>query len=70
MYTRATSSRVNAYTTIDRKKAGEMREELYAAFLKELTMVVNSIDVHASTCFTCEDNLQPNDFITFREPII
>lgn len=70
MYTRATSSRVNAYTTIDRKKAGEMREELYAAFLKELTMVVNSIDVHASACFTCNDNLQPNDFITFREPII
>ena len=70
MYTRANSSRLNTYTTIDKKKVNEMREELYAACVKELEIAVNSIDIHSSACFTCADNIQENDVISFHVPII
>lgn len=70
MYTRANSSRLNAYTTIDKKKVSEMREELYAACQKELEIAVNSINIHSSACFTCEDNVRENDVIIFHEPVI
>ena len=70
MNTRATSSRLNTYTTLDRNKAKEMRDGFHDAFMRELETAVRGIDVHASSCFTCENQPEINDVIVFREPII
>ena len=70
MNTRATSSRLNTYTTLDRNKAKEMRDGFHTAFLHELQTAVAGIDVHASSCFSCENQPAYNDIMVFREPII
>lgn len=70
MATRATSSRMNTYTTIDRQKANEMRDEFHAQFIRELQTAVHGINVHDSQCFSCTNQPEVNDLITFREPII
>lgn len=70
MNARATSSRMNTYTTIDRQKAKEMREAFHAQFERELEIAVHGIDVHSSSCFTCENQPEYNDIMVFHEPII
>lgn len=50
MMTRSASSRINA-ATIDRNKSKELRDYFENQFEKELTVAVNSIDVHSSDCF-------------------
>ena len=70
MNTRATSSRLNTYTTLDRSKAKEMREDFHATFLHELETAVQGINVHESACFNCENQPAIKDVIVFREPII
>lgn len=70
MNARATSSRMNTYTTIDRSKAKEMREQFHGEFERELEIAVNGIDVHASACFTCKNQPEYNDIMVFREPTI
>ena len=70
MNARATSSRMNTYTTIDHTKAREMRDEFHVQFTRELEVAVHGIDVHASACFTCADQPEINDIMVFREPII
>lgn len=70
MNTRATSSRLNTYTTLDRNKAKEMREGFHEAFIRELETAVRGINVHDSSCFSCENQPEINDIIVFREPVI
>lgn len=65
MYERATSSRMNTYTTIDRGKAKDMREHFLGEFDKELKSAVSGIDIHA-----CIDNVEDRDIVTFATPII
>lgn len=70
MNTRAKSSRLNTYTTLDRSKAKEMQEQFHDEFLRELATAVSGIDIHSSVCFNCENQPEYNDIIVFREPII
>lgn len=70
MNARATSSRMNTYTTIDKAKAKEMQADFHASFLQELETAVHGIDVHSSNCFDCDNQPKNNDVIVFREPII
>ena len=70
MNTRANSSRLNTYTTIDKSKAKEMRDEFHAQFMNELETAVHGINVHDSECFTCQSQPEYNDIVVFREPII
>jgi hypothetical protein len=64
MYERATSSRMNTYTTIDRSKAKEMREHFLAEFENELKVAVNGIDIHSSA------DVEQRDIVTFHTPIL
>ncbi len=70
LYTRQTSSRMNSYTTLDRAKAKEMREYFENQFEKELETAVRGIDIHASACFTCEEQPEATDCISFGIPVI
>lgn len=69
MYTRATSSRMNSYTTIDNSKAKEMRDYFESQFENELEIAVRGIDIHNSTCFE-EDEPEARDIVTFGIPIL
>lgn len=66
-YERATSSRMNTYTTIDRQKAKEMREHFLAEFENELKIAVNGIDIHSSACI---EAVEAHDIISKVEPIL
>ena len=50
MLERSFSSRLNRFTTIDKTKAKELKDEFLTLFGDELTMVVNSIDVNDNEC--------------------
>lgn len=67
MYERATSNRLNAYTTIDRQKAKEMRDEFMKLFHEELSVAVAGIDIHSSECIEC---VQPAEILGQIQPII
>lgn len=70
MIQRSNSSRLNTYTTIDKAKAKDMRVEFHDAFVRELETAVHGIDIHASSCFTCNNQPDVNDIIVFQESII
>lgn len=50
MFERVNSSRLNRYTTIDREKAKNIRDEFMDIFTTELETAVNGIDIHKSAC--------------------
>lgn len=58
MYERSTSSRLNRFTTIDKSKAKDLRNDLMQLFSEELESIVNSIDVNDSDCtpYVIEEN--------------
>lgn len=64
MYERATSSRMNTYTTIDRSKAKEMREHFLSEFENELKVAVNGINIHSSA------DVEQRDIVTFHTPTL
>lgn len=70
MYSRGVSSRMNSYTTLDRSKSRDIRQDLEAQFEKELHVAVAGIDIHHSACFA--DDCQPAiaDVATFHTPIL
>lgn len=70
MQARKASSRLNGYTTLDKGKARELCEYFHDQFLSELDTAVNAMDIHGSECFSCSDQPEPADLITFREPVI
>lgn len=69
MYSRGSSSRMNSYTTLDRSKSRDIRQDLEAQFEKELHVAVAGIDIHHSACF---EDCQPAiaDIATFHTPIL
>lgn len=69
MLSRRASSRINV-TTIDRNKPKELRAYFEDQFQKELSTAVASIDIHASECFTEEEQPEPRQLITFTKPIL
>ena len=50
MNERIYSDRLNRYTTIDAKKARELRDEYNAQFVQELESVLNGIELNTSDC--------------------
>lgn len=68
MQERASSSRLNRFTTIERGKAKELRAELMDLFHSELSVAVASIDIHSSDCL--EDCVEHRDIITTHLPIL
>lgn len=70
MYSRGASSRMNSYTTLDRSKSRDIRQDLEDQFEKELHVAVAGIDIHRSECFA--DDCQPAiaDIATFHTPIL
>ena len=68
MLERIASSRINRYTTVDKTKAKELRNELMNLFDAELEMAVQGIDIENSTCF--EVPPFPNNIITTHIPIL
>lgn len=70
MYSRGASSRMNSYTTLDRSKSKDIRQDLEDLFEKALHMAVAGIDIHHSACFA--DDCQPAiaDIATFHTPIL
>lgn len=70
MNTRMRSSRMNTYTTIDKGKAREMRDDFRNLFERELEMAVNGINVHTSPCFDSCNQPEPRDAMSFVTPII
>lgn len=69
MYSRGASSRLNSYTTLDRSKSRDIRQDLESQFEKELHVAVAGIDIHHSTCFTdCQPAIA--DVATFHTPIL
>lgn len=70
MHERATSPRLNVYTTLDgRAKASEAEQELSRRAEDELSDAVRSIDVHSSGCFS-SDGPRAAGLITFTTPTI
>lgn len=69
MLERTTSARINV-TTIDRDKPRKIREYFESQFKEELSVAVNTIDVHASSCFPPEETPPPRDISTFVTPIL
>lgn len=50
MLERATTSRLNRFTTIDKGKAKELQAAFLQVFQDELQVAVNSMDVHNTEC--------------------
>ncbi len=49
------TARVNRWTTVDRKKAEELRQEFDSAFIGEIDNVVSSLELHDKCCVECQD---------------
>lgn len=69
MHERATSSRINRFTTIERQKAVELRAEFMDLFHSELSVAVAGISIHDSEC-TADEVIEENNIITTHIPII
>lgn len=69
MLERSASSRVNA-ATIDRSKQKELREYLEKKFEEDLTIAVNSIDIHNSDCFPPEEVPESRPLISTAYPCL
>lgn len=67
MYERATSSRMNTYTTLDRDKSKDIREVFMSDFERELSIAVSGIDIHNSSCVDVVDG---RDIVTFANTIL
>lgn len=62
MFERASSARLNRYTTIEKGKAKELRDAYMQIFHDELTAAVNSIDLYESDCI--EECPSPSNIIS------
>ena len=62
------SDRLNRFTTLDRKKASELREEFWGRAEIEMRNIVRGIDPSKSACL--EEPVRCSEFITFVTPII
>lgn len=49
------SNRINRWTTVDRKRAEELRQEFDNAFIGEINNVVDSLEMHDGCCVECQD---------------
>lgn len=58
MTERLYSDRVNRFTTIDRKRAEELRQEFDAAFIGEIDNVVDSLELQDKCCIECYEFLK------------
>lgn len=58
MTERLYSDRVNRFTTIDRKRAEELRQEFDAAFIGEIENVVDSLELADKCCVECYEFLK------------
>jgi hypothetical protein len=67
MIERQGSDRLNRYTTIDRKKAGELQSFFEARYDYELTNAVKSINPNHSSCVEPEAEIEYREFIQFVE---
>ena len=68
MTERVFSDRLNRFTTIDRKKAGELRDEMFKRAEYELRNVVKGLDPNKSGC--SEKPIQCRNIVTKVLPII
>ena len=68
MHERASSSRLNRFTTIEKSKAKELRAELMDLFNSELAVSVAGIDIHSSDCI--EGEVEHNRIISTHTPIM
>ena len=64
------SSRINRFTTIDKVKAKELRNELMNLFQNELESAIQGIDLETSTCFSDDDFPAHNAIISTHTPIL
>lgn len=68
MVERVNSDRLNRFTTIDRKKAIELRDYLAQEFDLELTQAIASINPNQSTCIDCsKEIIEHLPLIGYRE---
>ena len=68
MVERVSSDRLNRFTTIDRKKAAELRDDMFKRAEFELTNVTKGIDPNKSEC--SEEPIRCSNIITKVLPII
>jgi len=69
MHERASSSRLNRFTTIEKSKAKELRTELMELFHSELAVSVAGINIHSSDCIE-GNNVECNRVISTHTPIM
>lgn len=65
MNERINSNRINRFTTIDKAKAKELRNDFMTLFHQELSISVSGIDIHSSECF--EEPIEEKRISTFTE---
>jgi hypothetical protein len=67
MIERQGSDRLNRFTTLDRKKAGDLQKFFEERYDYELTNAVRSINPNASSCIEPDVEIEHKAFIMFRE---
>ena len=70
MVERVNSDRLNRYTTIDRKRAIELRDYFYNEFDIELKQAVLSINPNDSECLPDEDHVEKINPIMYKESVM
>ncbi len=69
MFERYSSSRLNKYTTIDKPKAKDLRDEYMDIFNRELAVAVAGIDIQESIC-TPDEGVACNNLISTHYTIM
>jgi len=69
MFERYSSSRLNRFTTIDKPKAKELRDEFMDIFNRELAVAVAGIDIVESLC-TPDEGVPCNNFLSVHYTIM
>ncbi|MDR1595288.1 MAG: hypothetical protein LBS43_12530 [Prevotellaceae bacterium] len=67
MIERQGSDRLNRFTTIDRKKAGDLQKFFEERYEYELTNAVKSINPNHSACVAPDEEIEDRPLITFTE---
>lgn len=70
MVERVNSDRLNRFTTIDRKKAIELRDYLIQEFDLELTQAITTINPNCSKCIESNQVVEHKPAIGYRESIM
>lgn len=69
MFERYSSSRLNRFTTIDKPKAKELRDEFMDIFNRELSVAIAGIDIVESLC-TPDEGVPCNNILSIHLPIM